>query len=122
MRRIPFAVAAALLASGCLSIVVVHADHGRPHVVIGPGAVTIARGAADAIAVKEISLGLWRTCYSAGLGVSESACFVLDTRKCGIGIIDAGGRPVPARAKALLANLSNEVLAECPHQPKGTIP
>jgi len=78
---------AASLLSGC-AVVVVKADGGSPNLSAYPLGVRIERGGADAIGVRQWSLGLWQSCQAAGVGLSSSFCVVIDPKSCSAVIVD----------------------------------
>ncbi len=110
----------ALLAlGGCASFVEVRAADAPPKHSLWPLGVKIERGANDAIAVRQWSIGLWTTCYAAGVGFSASYCAVIDPFTCGVAIIEEGhSRP----DNGWLAKVSDSVRASCLHEKKVTSP
>lgn len=100
-----------LALSGCVSIVEVQADQGRPRLSIWPAGVRVERGSADAISVRSLQFGadLNTGCgVVATIGVAAERCVVIDPR-ASLAIIDAGGKPVP---KAVITDLSNALTKE----------
>lgn len=99
--------AATLLLSSC-AIVVVRPEGGKPTVGAYPLGVQIGRGSAEAIGVKQWSIGLWRTCYAAGVGISKSTCVVADARSCGVFAFDGPSQPT-------LTKIADQTRHACQH-------
>ena len=111
------AVAGALLLSGCVSIVQVTAEGGKPTVGGYPFGVRIERGSADAIAVRGVAIGASQTCIGLTLGVASGRCIIIDAASCGVAIFEPAG---PAPPPAALVEISKQTRAICLHQPKDT--
>ena len=103
------------LLGGC-AVVVVQADGGKPHLSAYPLGVRIDRGQADAVGVKQWSLGLWQSCSAAGIGLSSSYCVVIDPKSCTAAIID-GSHSGPA-ARGILSKIARQAEFDCLGQQK----
>lgn len=87
-----FVIAALAFAlSGCVSIVEVQSDGGKPEIHFGLGSAKIGRGDAKAFAVKEKTFGSSIVDCGAGftafLGYSKVSCIVIDPKTCTAAII-----------------------------------
>lgn len=93
MIRYCLLLALSWLLSGCVSLVEVQADGGKPEVHWWPGGVQVERGSAGAIAVTQQSAGAaFSQCAGsmlAGAGYTKSSCIVIDPQTCTAAVIFA---------------------------------
>ncbi len=100
---------AALLVSGCVSIVEVHSDGAEPKLSIWPLGVKIERGKADAIAVRTTALGAAYGCDTAALGAMSASCILIDQPACGVAVV----YPDDKTDMTLLKRIGRETAVRC---------
>lgn len=117
MIRYCILLALSWLLSGCVSIVEVQSDGGKPDVSWWPGGVHVARGSADAVAVTQHAVGAsFSQCAGsviAAAGYTKSSCIVIDPRTCTAAVIFADGNT----DTALLDHIAKQARVQC--LPKG---
>ncbi len=105
------ALSLAMALSGCLSVMEVRADGGKPRLSVWPSGVRIERGSADAVSVRGVVLGAYAGCRTASLGATVASCTVIDPTGCPVAVTSSAS---PAERKQL-GELADQLAGQCPH-------